>query len=123
MAIFTVLSNKTYEAKRFDFSIGVPIPVGLSEVTIMAKRDNWPDSLDNVIDILIDISFDGGLTWIDGFIGFTARGGEVYDEFGQLMTYSFATCRLPQPENNNRLARGRMISKVPIKTELSIEVK
>lgn len=101
------------------------IPQDISSAALSFDRTAWTDPALRV-DVLIDISLDGGLTWAsetpnratDPFpIRCTLVGGSLLDKSGLALTSGvLGSGALPQPGNANRSIRGTVTNNLALTT-------
>lgn len=102
----TAISEKTFSDEIKQSNI-IDVPDEAKEIEIRAKRDNWTDyKKQSIIKLRLDLSLDGGLTWIEPFMGFGTSGGVLVKENLSPLEYSWA--RRPLIEGKNRKARVRL---------------
>jgi hypothetical protein len=89
----------TYPLQKYNLS------KGQTSASASATRQNWPDIGEDVLSLILNISFDSGNTW-QLLLGFTAAGGNLIDMDGKAVTTSTASTILPQPDNPNRQLSG-----------------
>lgn len=97
----------------------------ISSAALSFDRTAWTD-LALRVDVLIDISLDGGLTWAsetpnratDPFpIACTLVGGPLFDKNGLPLTSGvLGSGELPQPGNANRSIRGTVTNNLALTT-------
>lgn len=107
-------------------SSSVPIPLLNNSIKTALTRNAWPDTGADVVEVRIDLTLDGGITyspdpdgrkvwpWGTFPIKFTARGG------ASVGTESSSTDVLPDASNPNRATRITLNVKSPINTALSV---
>jgi len=120
-----------YESK--DYSIGsrtfgpFQVPLKCTRAKLIASRENWPEKGREgkapIIHVKIDLSLDGGKTWIDTYVGFTAYGGEVRKVDNTVSPASTVARALPEPDNPNRMIRGIFENAENLKSEISLELE
>ncbi len=123
----------------------IEIPVGLTQVTVLAERNSWPilngvppDS--EVLRLLVELSMDGGVTWAESLtvphpeipggrivtptsFGFGTPGGILFTFLGNEMLHTtLGPLQLPQPSNPDRKARATMEVIVPLNTQIDVDV-
>jgi hypothetical protein len=92
-------------------------------ISLIFTRESWPDTGQDVVAAQIDLSLDGGTTWIAPYFGFTAAGGVALDREGNSSTESKINAPLPdQVGIQQRLIRVSFDVKTPITTTVSVEV-
>lgn len=96
----------------------IDIPDDAKRFTAAVSRDGWTDDSSDVVDVKVELSMDGGRSWRPA-VGFTARGGEVYDE-GELITESNVSFDVPS--GTNRKARVIVNRKRELTTQLICRV-
>lgn len=88
---------------------------GVTDFFFALDKTRWDDPR-RTVDVVFDLSFDGGRTWnqthheSDPFpCGFTGEGGGE-DRFGhQRLFVGFFPSFVPQPMNARRIIRGRLV--------------
>lgn len=123
----------------------IDVPVGLTEVTVLAERNAWPvlsgvPPDNEVLRVLIELSMDGGVTWAESLtiphpeipggrivtptsFGFGTPGGVLFLFTGDEMTHtSLGGILLPQPSNPDRKARVVMEVLVQLNTQIDVDV-
>ncbi len=106
-----------------DRSVDIVVPLGAEQVFIYAVRSTWPDTSEEVIGVVLDLSLDGGTTWIDNYLGFGAIGGERFEPvppFG-LVPDSYASRDLPDVGSLLRRVRINMDTKSRITTNIDVD--
>lgn len=108
-----ILAPGTYPANEYHLGPAA-VPVGISNLSFTFDKTNWTDPA-ITLDIIVDISFDGGVTWnpqpdsVPFPYGFTAEGGGT-DKFGNPLTaVTGAPSFVPQPQNAQRRVRATVI--------------
>jgi hypothetical protein len=83
------------------------IPVGDSVLTLSIDRANWTAPAVTA-SMSADLSFDGGVTWLNGWVAFTAIGGpnQAPTPINPNPNMSFVTTDLGDPNNANRKIRA-----------------
>lgn len=100
----------------------VTVPVGTSIVTVRATRDAWPDIGGEVVRLIVQLSFDGGNTWMD-WGGFGAEGGDVIRRDGSIAPESSQSLHLPDEQNPLRQLRGLITVNRALSTAITVEIK
>ncbi len=121
------------------------IPVGLSQLWLMASRENWDtlpgDVPDNeVIRVFLELSMDNGVTWGESLtipdpntpgarivtptrLMFGAPGGVRIDIRGDEVTHTVVgPIVLPQPSNPDRVARVELDIRIRLRTQIDVDV-
>ncbi len=122
----------------------IDIPVGLTEVWVLAERNAWdelpgavPDN--EVVRVQIELSMDAGTTWAESLtiphasgtgrtvtptsFGFGTPGGVMFDMQGNEITHAIiGPILLPQPTNPDRQARVRMEVRTQLNTQIDVDV-
>lgn len=117
----TTFPNRRYNQGTDTFG-PVSVPVGASRLTMRATRDNWPDIGSEVIQIIAQLSFDGGNTWID-WGGFGAYGGDARQRDGSIAAESTFGIQLPDTQNPQRQLRGRVTVNRALDTAITVTVQ
>lgn len=120
MTVLLAVASRQYAAGTQPIPSTV-VPTGLVSARLTLIRDSWPDTGGDVVSVLIDLSLDGGTTWIQGFFGFTAAGGNLVDRLGNPLAASFGGRDLPEPANANRRVRGTVTLFTPLRTAVTVE--
>lgn len=121
------------------------IPVGLSQLWLMAERNNWPVlpggvPENQVLRVQIELSMDNGVTWGESLtipdpntpgarivtptrLKFGTPGGVRIDIRGDEVTHAVVgPILLPQPTNPNRVARVELDIQVRLRTQIDVDV-
>jgi hypothetical protein len=101
------------------FSV-ISVAQKMSKVTIILRRDRWPDTGGEVVKASIDLSLDGGQTWISPFIGLGAKGGDHLTKKGTLSLETKLWSKLPEPSNPDRKIRVVVQNSVYLKTAITV---
>lgn len=118
--------TQTFPNRRYNQgtdTIGpVSIPVGATALKVRATRDAWPDIGGEVFSVLMQISFDGGNTWMD-WGGFGAYGGDVHGRDGSIVPESYCNVGLPDSQNPQRQLRGTVTVNRALNTAITVEIQ
>lgn len=86
-----------------------PIPTGLQQVRFSVDVSLHMNPLTQW-SILLDLSLDGGVTWIAGYIGASRTGAPLsIDRNGVVSPAAWFARSLPEPNNPNRMIRGQSV--------------
>jgi hypothetical protein len=96
----------------------VLIPDGAHELKVRLSRDSWPDTGEQVVQVLVELSFDDGKSW-QPWIGFGAHGGDIRKADG--LASSESTVYSMLPEGISRLARVTADYKTGLMTGVTVE--
>ena len=109
-----VLVQNTYARGRHDSNrTGEIIPLDAVDLTMHVERQSWPDLQDQgrsieVMQLYVEISYDGGQSW-EGFCGGSTVGGDLVGREGEPITETTVTRNLQEPGNSLRRCRGHVI--------------
>lgn len=110
------LSWKTAEnGKAVGESVVVAVPAAATQVTVWAKRENWPERPDPVVEIQLCISLDDGVVW-HTFASIKAHGGQ--DPDGE---HSWVNCLVPEPGTTDRKFKTVVILDSDLTTTITYE--
>jgi len=112
-------TNRMYQVGTYTLA-ATALAANVSAVSIAFNRADWLDPLSK-IRLSLELSLDGGATWIPGG-AFEADGGVFIDRFtGLPVTESVAYFSYPEPGNSNRKIRGTFeVIGVAFKTDATI---
>lgn len=115
-----VFNNQTYPISNTRKSGNIPIPLNATVARVYAHRRGWAvGSL--IMNVLVEISFDGGLTW-PYWKGFGTDGGNVIStRTGNIIPHSSIPIPLAEPTNPNRVARVNFTNTRDIDTNIKLE--
>ena len=119
MTVLVQGPEKNYPAGQ-DRSISFAIPLGATRIKALATRVNWPDTGEPVIEAMMEISYDGGLTF-PGRAGFTSYGGQSIIN-GVPVNESSIDCPLSEPDNPNRRVLIAVTTTVALRSAVRLEV-
>ena len=97
------------------------IPLGADYIEISLSREGWTLSA-TAVEASVDLSLDGGRTWISPYLGFTAEGGVVRNKDLVEALHSAASRELPEPRNPNRKLRASVQINITLRTNLDCSV-
>lgn len=108
-----VVAREALAADAVRVSELIAIPLGATRLVYGCARGELPDDRDVLVEVVLDLSYDGGKTWfVDGDLSeragrysFTARGGVALDRDGNVHADSFDPVPLREPQNPQRVAR------------------
>lgn len=119
MAFSAVLPLNTYPAgSRL---VELPLADSVSDITVRALRDSWPDTGGDVVEVVVELSMDDGATFAF-HAGFKTSGGVIRNRLGQVVTHSSMHVAFPSRGNFPRKIRVREVNPVAISTTLEVEV-
>ena len=98
------------------------IPQGYTTLTATLTRESWPDTGSDVVTVRVDISYDGGATWILNHVGFTASGGNLTNRQGQATTESRVIVPIPEPTSTTRQLRITVTNAVTLTTGITVDI-
>ena len=111
---------KTIPMGKFE-SVICKLPLDCNATRVFVKRDGWPDTGGDVIEIKKWFSFDDGATWLFGGSS-THVGGDWVHRDGNIMADSILTTfDIPNSKANNRLIKIELNPMVPLDTAISIQ--
>lgn len=114
--------SQTYEAGGVNAG-EASIEAGVNSIRLILSREKWPATGLDVVATQVDISLDGGATWIAPYVGFTAPGGTFFNDDGNTATQSIVEVLLPKQQGlTKRLMRATVDVKTALMTGLSVEV-
>jgi hypothetical protein len=114
-----LVKNVTWDAGVRNFG-PFNLPDGSNGFTLELSRDNWPAIGSDVVKIKMDLSMDGGSTWIDTWVGFSTTGGDLLDRQGAIIPTSNISRQLPP--GTGRKIRVEVTTFATISTTLSISL-
>ncbi len=118
----TVLPSQNYHKGVYAFP-NVPLNADAQTVVVSVKRDNWPDTGQDVISVRFEFSKDNGRTWVFLF-GFQTQGGQIRNpKTGMVQDASWVEFSLPEYGQSHRQIRGAVETYVSLTTSLSIDIK
>lgn len=117
----TTFPNRRYNQGTDTFG-PVNVPVGAVQLTMRATRDAWPEIGSEVVQIIAQLSFDGGNTWID-WGGFGAFGGDIHQRDGSIAAESTFNIQLPDTQNPQRQLRGRVTVNRALNTAITVNIQ
>jgi hypothetical protein len=122
MPVLATIPSRDYPEGAWTFG-PVAVPVGARRARVRLSREGWADlgATSEVVRVLIEGSPDGGQTW-RRLMGFSTAGGVVLFD-GEVALETWGRCRLPQPENPDRMLRARVQALVTLRTALTLEVE
>lgn len=116
-----VLPEGNYQPGVYHFE-PITVPKETQQLTVTAKREQWPDTGEDVVSIKIDYSNDGGKTWKNLF-GFNSMGGQMVDrKTGIVQVQSWVEFNVPDLGSSDRQIRGRLETYTALTTELKIGI-
>lgn len=120
------VATTTFPNRRYNQGVDtfgpVAVPVGASQLTLKATRDAWPQIGSEIIQVIAQMSFDGGNTWID-WGGFGAYGGDAIQRDGSIAPESTFNIALPDSQNPQRQLRGRVTVNRALNTAITVTVQ
>ena len=117
--VITALPNQTYPAGTRTFG-PVAIPTGLTVVTVAISRASLSPTVR--LDWALELSQDGGTTWLPWGGAGTVGGDVINPSTGLPLTDSSFAVFLPNPANPLRRARGSLTLSEPTRLSLTITV-
>lgn len=97
------------------------VPLWHDYVRLGCARASLPDvRARSILTCALDVSYDGGKTWIAPFLQFSTDGAQLLDREGKVRTDSWAQRRLEQPDNAERMVRVRMSAGQALRTKVDI---
>lgn len=117
--------RKQYQADT-DTVRTTPVPLGATKWTLRMSRDDWSEKTGTeirgreVIYGQVDISYDGGLTYLHGG-GVGSPGGVVKNRNGEISAEVTASARMLEPRNANRVARVTFKSMSHLSTQIDLD--
>lgn len=106
--------------KKHEYNI-INIPIGLSVLSFKIDRLNWPDTGNDIISGLVEISFDAGVTWPIRN-GFTTIGGIILDEKGAELPYTSIQFKIPDISNKDRQLRYSLDIRTTLSLKYTLEI-
>lgn len=94
-----VFNNVRLDAGQIISSEPRAAPEGLAVAGVSAVRMSWPETEFAAISVWIDLSYDGGQSWVLG-CEFGAHGGESVDSSGRPAPRSSFMARAPKRASN-----------------------
>lgn len=121
MAIVATVPSAVYQPGARVYGPAT-IPQGATGIRTTFTRESWPLTIaDPVLSVLLEASYDGGVTWPE-FAGGTWNGGVRVAHGSTVLSESVATFNLDSPQSLLRRVRASVIVISALRTTVTLEV-